>query len=96
MAKYRLTPRAEEDLRDIWRTIAADNERAADKLVLRILEKLELAAGQPRMDAARPELSPSARILIEGRYVVIYEPMPDGIVAVAIVHGMRDPEHWLT
>jgi toxin ParE1/3/4 len=47
------------------------------------------------MGAARPELSATARILVEGRYVIIYEPMPYGVLAVAIVHGMRDPERWL-
>ena len=95
MARYRLTPRASQDLRDIWHTIAIDNEKAADKLLMRIFEKLDLAAQHPKMGAARPELSATARILIEGRYIVIYEPQPDGVLAVAIVHGMRDPEHWL-
>jgi toxin ParE1/3/4 len=95
VARYRLTPRASQDLRDIWHTIAIDNEKAADKLLMRIFEKLDLAAQHPKMGAARPELSATARILIEGRYIVIYEPQPDGVLAVAIVHGMRDPEHWL-
>jgi toxin ParE1/3/4 len=46
---------------------------------------------------AKYRLTPvqTARILIEGRYVVIYEPMPYGVLAVAIVHGMRDPDNWL-
>lgn len=96
MTSYRLTPRAEQDLRDIWNTIAPDNETAADALLLRIFGKLDLAAGQPQMGVARPDLSPTARILVEGRYIVIYEPMPYGILAVAIVHGMRDAEAWLT
>ncbi|MBZ9802656.1 type II toxin-antitoxin system RelE/ParE family toxin [Mesorhizobium sp. ES1-6] len=82
-------------MRDIWNTIAIDNEKAADKLLIRIFDKLELAAEHPRMGTARPELSVTARVLIEGRYIVIYEPQTDGILAVAIVHGMRDPEHWL-
>lgn len=47
------------------------------------------------MGTARPELSVTARVLIEGRYIVIYEPQMEGILVVAIVHGMRDPEHWL-
>ena len=47
------------------------------------------------MGVARPELSATARILVEGRYVIIYEPMPYGVLAVAAVHGMRDPEQWL-
>jgi toxin ParE1/3/4 len=95
VASYRLTPRAEQDLRDIWHSIAPDNEAAADALLTRILDRLELATGHPHMGAARPELSATARILVEGRYVIIYEPMPYGVLAVAIVHGMRDPERWL-
>ncbi|MBZ9885557.1 type II toxin-antitoxin system RelE/ParE family toxin [Mesorhizobium sp. CA10] len=95
MASYRLTPRAEQDLKNIWRHIATDNEQAADRLLGRIFDKLELACNHPNMGVARPELSTTARILVEGRYVVIYEPMDYGILAVAVVHGMRDPELWL-
>jgi len=95
VVRYRLTPRASQDLRDIWHTIAIDNEKAADKLLMRIFDKLELAAQHPKMGTARPELSTTARVLVEGRYIVIYEPQPDGVLVVAIVHGMRDPEHWL-
>ncbi|UVC14904.1 type II toxin-antitoxin system RelE/ParE family toxin [Mesorhizobium onobrychidis] len=95
MARYRLTPRASQDLRDIWRTIAIENEKAADKLLMRFFDKLELAAEHPKMGTARPELSLTARVLIEGRYIVIYEPQLEGILVVAIVHGMRDPEHWV-
>ncbi|WP_438751486.1 type II toxin-antitoxin system RelE/ParE family toxin [Pararhizobium sp. O133] len=95
MAKYILSPRAEEDLRNIWRAIAPDNERAADALLRRIMDKAELAARHPNMGSPRPELSPTARILIEGRYITIYEPMPYGIFVVAIVYGARDLESWL-
>lgn len=96
MAKYILSPKAEEDLREIWHSIAPDNERAADALLTRILGKTELAAQQPFMGSPRPELSATARILIEGRYVAIYEPMPDGIFVVAVVYGPRDVENWLS
>ena len=60
-----------------------------------ILDKAELAAEHPHMGSPRPELSPTARILIEGRYVAIYEPMPYGIFVVAVVYGPRDTENWL-
>ncbi|MGO4832352.1 type II toxin-antitoxin system RelE/ParE family toxin [Rhizobiaceae sp. 2RAB30] len=95
MAKYRLTPRAQRDMRDIWRNIALDNEKAADKLLNRLFDKFELAAGHPEMGPVRPELSETARILIEGRYIAIYEPAPYGILVIAVVHGMRDPATWL-
>lgn len=96
MAKAVFSPRAEEDLRDIWRSIAPDNEAAADALLLRLLDKAELAAAQPHMGSPRPELSSTARLLVEGRYVVIYEPMPGGIFVAAVVHGARDVESWLS
>lgn len=47
------------------------------------------------MGAPRPELSPTARILIEGNYIIIYEPMPYGIFVVSVVHGARDMANWL-
>ncbi|EJC80594.1 plasmid stabilization system protein [Rhizobium leguminosarum bv. trifolii WSM2297] len=96
MANHILSPRAEEDLRDIWRSIAPDNEQAADALLVRILEKVELAAEHPHIGSPRPELSPTARILIEGRYIAIYEPMPYGIFVVAVIYGARDVENWLS
>ncbi len=95
MTKYVLSPRAEQDIRDIWREIAQDNEPAADDLVYRLFNKFELASTQPQMGAARPELSQTARILIEGSYIVIYEPKPDGVFIVAVVYGGRNPVNWL-
>jgi toxin ParE1/3/4 len=82
-------------LKEIWREAAPENERAADGLLTRILDKAELAADRPFMGSPRPELSSSARILIEGRYIIIYEPMPYGIYVVSIVYGARDISNWL-
>lgn len=95
MAEYRLTPRAEQDLRALWHSIARDNPSAADALLIRLLDRLDLAASQPLMGIARPELSATARLLVEGSYIVIYEPATYGVLAVAIVHGMREPQSWL-
>jgi plasmid stabilization system protein ParE len=82
-------------MRDIWRHIAAENERAADELLKRLFEKFELVAQYPEMGSARPELSAIARILVEGRYIAIYEPAGYGAEIVAVVHGMRDLSSWL-
>lgn len=95
MARYEFTPEAEQNLRDIWRHIAPDNEPAADALLLRIFNQIELASRQPLMGTQRPELSNTARILIEGNYIIIYEPMPYGVLIVAIVYGGRNPRNWL-
>ncbi len=66
MGRFTLTPRAEADLYEIWATIAADNIPAADRLYHRVLHKGQLAAEHPHMGSPRPELSPTARILVEG------------------------------
>jgi plasmid stabilization system protein ParE len=95
MGRVVLRPHAESGLRKIWLDIAVDNERAADRLYWRIMNKISLAADQPLMGSPRPELSPNARLLVEGRYVILYEPMNDGIDVISIVPGMRDPENWL-
>lgn len=93
--EVRFTPKAEQDLRDIWRVIATDNVPAADAFLLRLFAKLDIAATQPLMGAPRSELGPDARVLVEGRYLIIYAPQPYGILVVTIVHGMRDPDTWL-
>ncbi|WP_068317829.1 type II toxin-antitoxin system RelE/ParE family toxin [Polycladidibacter hongkongensis] len=95
MTKYVLSPRAEQDIRNIWREIAQLNEPAADDLVYRLFNKFELAATHPQMGAPRPELSQTARILVEGSYIVIYEPNHDEIFVVAVVYGGRNPVNWL-
>ena len=95
-AEVRFTPRAEDDLYEIWASIAVDNAQAADALFARMMRKAKLAASQPLMGTPRPELSVSARLLIEGRYLMIYEPVAEGILVVAIVHGMRDPASWMS
>ena len=95
MPKYKLSPRAKRQLRDIWRGIAVHNETAADKLVHSLFDKFELAALHPEMGASRPDISRGARLIVEGRYVAIYEPAEYGVEIVVIVHGMRDPSKWL-
>ncbi|WP_106165720.1 type II toxin-antitoxin system RelE/ParE family toxin [Tritonibacter scottomollicae] len=95
MAKYKLTPKAEEDLKDIWRHIAQENEPAADRLLMRWFDKFELAAENPKMGVARPEIASDVRLLFEGNYVTLYEPASYGILVVAVVYGGRDAESWL-
>ena len=90
MAKVRTTPLAEADLEDIWLTIALDDGAAADRLLRRIADKLERLATFPEMGAPRPDIAPSARLLVEGSYLVLYEIEPGGVVIVRVVHGARD------
>jgi len=90
MARILRRPLAEADILDIWEYIAEDNVVEADRWVDRLDQKLSLWATQPLMGRARDELSPNVRSLTFGRYVVFFEPLPDGIEVVRVLHGSRD------
>lgn len=95
MARYRLSPHARKQLRDIWQDIALHNEAAADRFLRRFIAKFERAASHPDIGMARPDIADAARMLIEGRYIAIYEPTKYGVEVVAVLHGMRDAKRWL-
>jgi plasmid stabilization system protein ParE len=57
------TRRADDELRAIWRYIAEnnDNERAADRILLAISEKIELLREHPRIGPRRSDIADRAR-----------------------------------
>ncbi|VTZ21627.1 Plasmid stabilization protein [Methylocella tundrae] len=91
------SPAAERDLEDIWLTIAADNPAAATRVVQAIGQKIGRLADHPRLGPRRPDIRPTARLLIEGSYLILYETHPDvddrpvdEIEIVRVVDGRRD------
>jgi toxin ParE1/3/4 len=90
LARFTRTARAEEDLIDIWRHVAAENPGAADRLLDRIDSVCERLAEFPRMGQARPDLAESLRYFVAGSYLVIYRETPDAVDIVRVVHGARN------
>ena len=90
MSRVTRRPHAEADILEIWGYIAEDSVVAADRWVDKLDEKFALWATQPMMGRARDELSHRIRSLAFGRYVVFFEPLPDGIDVVRVLHGSRD------
>jgi toxin ParE1/3/4 len=91
------TPQAREDLLEIYVTIGFDNPDAAERLFNAIEEKTVLLLAYPRLGVRRSEIAPSARMLIEGVYLLLYETHPDSddgpideVEIVRVVHGHRD------
>jgi toxin ParE1/3/4 len=90
MARAHLTDESEQDLADIWAYIAAENQRAADLFLRKVLAKLRTLAEFPRSGRARDELAAGLRSIPIGNYVAFYRPAPHGIDIVRILHGARD------
>jgi toxin ParE1/3/4 len=90
MPTIKRTAQAEEDLIDIWLYIAHDDERAADRVLDDIEEKLLLLADQPGLGPARPDIAPDLRYFPVRRYLILYRQITDGIEIVRVVHGARD------
>ncbi len=63
MTRIVYTRRADDELRAIWRYIAEnnDNERAADRILLAISEKIELLREHPRIGPRRSDIADRAR-----------------------------------
>lgn len=71
------SPQACADLIDIYVTIGRDQPRAADRYLDTIEAKARLLADQPRICARRRDIAPTARMLVEAPFLLLYEVIPD-------------------
>ncbi len=90
---------AREHLLDIDLRIALASPPAAERLYDRLERRAAGLARQPRMGRRRPDIRPSARVLVEPPSLILDETRPDtdeGIVdeveIVDVVDGRRDLE----
>ncbi len=90
MPNFKLTPAAEQDLKDIWLYIAQDNHRAADKLLDRIEAQCELLANHPQLGPAREDIARSLRYHPLANYLILYRVIPQGVEIVRVAHGARN------
>ena len=92
MATIYVSRRAEEELREIWRYIAADRPDAADRLLLRIDDKIDVLKDFPKIGTLREDIRPGFRVLVEGYYLLLYEydEANDEVELVSVIDGRRD------
>lgn len=93
MTQLRISPRAREDLLEIWSYIAEDSEENADGFIDKIHETMELLAGQPGLGRHRDELAPGIQSFPVGRYIIFYRVLSNAIEIVRVLHGARDIEN---
>jgi len=89
-----LTPRAHQDLDQIWNFIARDSVDAANRVESAILRTCGKVAMNPLLGKRRPEITARrVRFSVVTRYrnyIVVYRPDTKPIQIVAVVHGKRD------
>ena len=91
MKRFKLSPEAARDIRDIWTYIAEDNLPAARRVRLQILDACRQLAENPGMGHSREELTEKPVLFWPvGSYLILYNPARQPIGIVRVVHAARD------
>ena len=90
MGRIQRTPRADQDLEELWFFIAQDDPAAADRWIDTLEEKIGLLADNPLMGPARPDIARELRYHPVGNHLLLYRVIQGGIEIVRVVHGARD------
>jgi antitoxin ParD1/3/4/toxin ParE1/3/4 len=91
MTRFVLTPRAEQDLNEIWSYIAQDSIEQADKVLDRFDKVLRQLARHPAMGRVREEWADRRhRFWPVYSYIILYRPDTKPLEVLRIVSGYRD------
>jgi toxin ParE1/3/4 len=87
MAKIKWTNIALEDLRTVYDYVAQDSPKYADRLMDKIIERVDALEQHPMIGRKVPEFNDeNIRELIEGNYRIIYRVEPDENIGISRVH----------
>ena len=84
------TERSSEDLLEIYVTIGARDERAAEKTLRRIEQRVAGLNSLAQRGMSRPELGDGIRILLEEPYLIVYRVSDREVEILRVVHGAMD------
>lgn len=89
MGRIQRTPRADQDLEELWFFIAQEDAAAADRWLDTLEDKIALLADNPQMGPARPDIARELRYHPVGNHLLLYRVIQGGIEIVRVVHGAR-------
>lgn len=87
---------AEQDLLVIWDYIAQDSPGAANRFLQRLGDRFQSLLKNPLSGESQDRFRSGLRSVVEGKYVVFYEPRPDEILIYRVLHGARNWEELLS
>ncbi len=96
--KVRILRKAQDDLEEIQRYVARDRPAAADRLVDRLLDRIESLEDFPEAGVVpRDErlVVLRFRVLVEGEYLVFYRLVRTQVRVYRVVHGRRRYGHMI-
>jgi len=91
MKRFRLSPEAAHDVREIWVRIAEDSVKAARRVRLQIFDACQRIAENPGIGHRREDLTDKPVLFWPaGSYLIIYNPARKPVEIVRVLHGARD------
>lgn len=91
MGRYRLRPKAEKDLEDIWNyTVKRWGIEQAVKYIDELDEAFGILAGSPHICRERPEFDPPVHIHHHKKHLVIYMMEDSSIFILRVLHENMD------
>ncbi|HYX16071.1 MAG TPA: type II toxin-antitoxin system RelE/ParE family toxin [Nostoc sp.] len=90
MSRFRISTQAAQDIENIWKYVAPNNLKAANKLFDTLRESFPKLAKFPQLGRERSELAPFLRSFSVKNYLIFYRPIDEGIEIVRILHGSQD------
>ena len=96
MKRFILTPRAKQDVNDIWDYIANDNIEAADRVLDALVNAMIKLAKNPGMGHRRDELTDTRhRFLLVYSYLIVYRHETKPLQIIRVLHAARDVQSIL-
>ncbi len=92
MKRFRLSPKAQRDIEQIWWYIARDNRDLATRVRLAIRDACRRLASFPHSGQLRDDLSSreDVRFWPVFSYLIVYRPNSRPLQIVRVLHGNRD------
>jgi antitoxin ParD1/3/4/toxin ParE1/3/4 len=96
MKRFVLTPRAKQDVNDIWDYIADDSIEAADRLLDALETTMVKLAKSPGIGHWREELTDKRhRFFLVSSYLIVYRQETRPLQIIRILHASRDVQSIL-
>jgi plasmid stabilization system protein ParE len=86
-----LTPRAEQDIAEVWDYVAADSIDAADRVLSALEKAMHRLAKAPGIGHSREDLADGRhRFLLVYSYLIVYRYRTKPLQIIRVLHAARD------